>query len=507
MSKSRSQEGKCFLVGAGPGDLGLVTLRAKELLERADVIVYDALVNPEMLDWAPVDAEIIFAGKRAGEKTFSQDEINALLIEKSRVGKNVVRLKGGDPFTFGRGGEEAEALAAAGIDFEVVPGITSAIAAPAYAGIPVTHRDQNSHVTFFTGHEDPTKGESAIDFDALAKLGGTQVMLMGMDRLAAITREMLSHGSRTNLPVALVRLGTVGQQKTVVGTLENIAERASAAGFEAPAVAIFGDVVSLRKNLNWFENRPLFGKRIVVTRTRKQASGLSSQLRALGADVIQLPTIRIEAPSDLREFAELVQDAHSYDWIVFTSPNGVDAFFEIFFKLYDDAREIGPAKIAAIGPATAQRVRDFHLHVDLQPKEFVAEAVVKEFEKEGGVENLRILIARAEKARDLLPKKLSGMGAIVDEAFAYRTVPETRDATGARRRFSAEGADLITFTSSSTVENFLDLKLPWPAGMKVASIGPITSATARERGLSVDVEAKQHDIAGLVEAIQKFYGA
>jgi uroporphyrinogen III methyltransferase / synthase len=507
VSKSRSQEGKCFLVGAGPGDLGLVTLRAKELLERADVIVYDALVNPEMLDWAPVDAEIIFAGKRAGEKTFSQDEINALLIEKSRLGKNVVRLKGGDPFVFGRGGEEAEALAAAGIDFEVVPGITSAIAAPAYAGIPVTHRDQNSHVTFFTGHEDPTKGESAIDFDALAKLGGTQVMLMGMDRLAAITREMLSHGSRTNLPVALVRLGTVGQQKTIVGTLENIAERASAAGFEAPAVAIFGDVVSLRKNLNWFENRPLFGKRIVVTRTRKQASGLSSQLRALGADVIQLPTIRIEPPSDLREFAELVQDAHSYDWIVFTSPNGVEAFFAIFFKLYDDAREIGAAKIAAIGPATAQRVRDFHLHVDLQPEEFVAEAVVKEFEKEGGVENLRILIARAEKARDLLPKKLSGMGAIVDEAFAYRTVPETRDATGARRRLSAEGADLITFTSSSTVENFLDLKLPWPAGMKVASIGPITSATARERGLSVDVEAKQHDIAGLVEAIQKFYGA
>ena len=495
MSKSRSQEGKCFLVGAGPGDLGLVTLRAKELLERADVIVYDALVNPEMLDWAPVDAEIIFAGKRAGEKTFSQDEINALLIEKSRLGKNVVRLKGGDPFVFGRGGEEAEALAAAGIDFEVVPGITSAIAAPAYAGIPVTHRDQNSHVTFFTGHEDPTKGESAIDFDALAKLGGTQVMLMGMNRLAAITRE------------ALIRLGTVGQQKTIVGTLENIAERASAAGFEAPAVVIFGNVVSLRKDLNWFENRPLFGKRIVVTRTRKQASGLSSQLRALGADVIQLPTIRIEPPSDLREFAELVQDAHSYDWIVFTSLNGVDAFFEIFFKLYDDAREIGPAKIAAIGPATAQRVRDFHLHVDLQPKEFVAEAVVREFEKEGGVENLRILIARAEKARDLLPKKLSGMGAIVDEAFAYRTVPETRDATGARRRFSAEGADLITFTSSSTVENFLDLKLPWPAGMKVASIGPITSATARERGLSVDVEAKQHDIAGLVEAIQKFYGA
>ena len=501
------KKGKCFLVGAGPGDPGLVTLRGKELLEQADVIVYDALANPEMLSWTRPDVEIIFAGKRPGEKTFSQDEINALLVEKARLGKNVVRLKGGDPFVFGRGGEEAAALVAAGIAFEVVPGITSAIAAPAYAGIPVTHRAQNSHVTIFTGHEDPAKSESALNFEALAKLGGTQVMLMGMDKLTAITGEMLAHGARRNLPVALIRLGTSGQQRTIVGTLENIAERATATGLEAPAVAIFGDVVELRKNLNWFETRPLFGKRIVVTRARKQAGKLSSQLRELGVDVIELPTIRIEPPSALREFAELVQDAHSYDWIVFTSPNGVDAFFEIFFKLYDDAREIGPAKIAAIGPATAQRVRDFHLHVDLQPKEFVAEAVVKEFEKEGGVENLRILIARAEKARDLLPKKLSGMGAIVDEAFAYRTVPETRDATGARRRFSTEGADLITFTSSSTVENFLDLKLPWPAGMKVASIGPITSATARERGLSVDVEAKQHDIAGLVEAIRNFYGA
>ena len=270
MSKSRSQEGKCFLVGAGPGDLGLVTLRAKELLERADVIVYDALVNPEILDWAPVDAEIIFAGKRAGEKTFSQDEINALLIEKSRLGKNVVRLKGGDPFTFGRGGEEAEALAAAGIDFEVVPGITSAIAAPAYAGIPVTHRDQNSHVTFFTGHEDPTKGESAIDFDALAKLGGTQVMLMGMDRLSCDHPRNAVATVATNLPVALVRLARWDSKKRLLVLWKNRQSGASAAGFEAPAVAIFGDVVSLRKNLNWFENRPLFGKRIVVTRTRNR---------------------------------------------------------------------------------------------------------------------------------------------------------------------------------------------------------------------------------------------
>ena len=502
-----AKTGKCFLVGAGPGDLGLVTLRAKELVESADVIVYDALSNAEILAWARPEAEIIFAGKRAGEQTLAQDQINALLVEKCRTGKTVVRLKGGDPFIFGRGAEEGEALATAGIKFEVVPGISSAIAAPAYAGVPLTHREENSHVTIFTGHEDPAKSESVIDLDALSKLGGTQVMLMGLERLEAIAKEMRARGRRADLPVALVRWGTTGHQKTITGTLENIAARARESGLEAPVVAIFGDVVSLRKYLNWFETRPLFGKRIVVTRTRKQASGLSSRLRALGADVIELPTIRIEPPTDLREFAELVQDAHSYDWIIFTSTNGVEAFFEMFFKLYDDAREIGGAKIVAIGPATAQRVKDFHLYVDVQPKEFVAESVVREFEKLDGLENLKVLIVRAEKARDLLPKSLAGMGAIVDEAFAYRTIPETHDVTGARRRFSEEGADLITFTSSSTVENFLDLKLPWPAGMKVASIGPITSATARDHGLTVDVEAKQHDIPGLVSAIGKFFGA
>ena len=291
----------------------------------------------------------------------------------------------------------------------------------------MTHRAHNSHVTFFTGHEDPTKTESAIDYAALAKLGGTQVMLMGVERLGAVTSEMLKHGVRGDLPVALVRWATTGQQETLTGTLSDIAQKVAAKNFEAPAVAVFGDVVSLRDTLNWYEKRPLLGKRIVVTRTRKQASALSNKLRALGAHVIELPTIRIEPPSNLREFAELVQDAHVYDWIVFTSANGVEAFFDIFFKLYDDAREIGGVRIAAIGPATAQRVKDFHLHVDLQPEEFVAEAVVREFKKQGSIENERILVVRAEKARDVLPKELSATGAIVDEAFAYRTVPETRD--------------------------------------------------------------------------------
>src|SRR5205814_852490 len=350
---TRTKTSKVFLVGAGPGDLGLVTLRAKECIEQADVIVYDHLASPEILGWARDDAEMIHAGKRAGEHSLSQQEINALLVEKAREGKQIVRLKGGDPFVFGRGAEEAKAAVDAGIEFEIVPGITSAIAGPAYAGIPVTHRAENSHVTFFTGHEDPQKTESAIDYAALAKLGGTQVMLMGVERLGAVTGEMLKQGVRGDLPVALVRRATTGQQETLTGTVSDIAQKALAKGFEPPAVAVFGGVVSLRDNLNWYEKRPLLGKRIVVTRTRQQASVLSNRLRALGAHVIELPTIRVEAPSNLREFAELVQYAHTYDWIVFTSVNGVEAFFDIFFKLYDDAREIGGVRVAAIGPATA----------------------------------------------------------------------------------------------------------------------------------------------------------
>ncbi len=503
--QSKEGPGKVYLVGAGPGDIGLVTLRAKECIEQADVIVYDHLANPQMLGWSRPEAEIIYAGKMAGDHALSQDAINRLLIEKSEAGKQVVRLKGGDPFVFGRGAEEAQAVAQARIEFEIVPGVTSAIAGPAYAGIPVTHRAQNSHVTFFTGHEDPGKGESSIDFAALAKLGGTQVMLMGVEKIGAITAEMMVQGVRRDLPVALVRWATTGRQQTLTGTIENITERVLTAKFSPPAIAVFGEVVSLREELKWYEKRPLLGKTIVVTRTRQQAGALTGRLRELGADVLELSTIRIEPPTDLRTFAELVQDAHSYDWIVFTSPNGVTAFFDMFFKLYDDAREIGAAKIAAIGPATAQRVKDYRLKVELQPEEFVAEAVVRAFQKQGGVENLRILLARAEKARDVLPNQLIELGAIVDQGIAYRTVPETNDITGARRRFSEDGADLITFTSSSTVENFLALGLPWPPRMRLASIGPITSKTARDHGLEIDVEARRHDIDGLVDAIRRFF--
>lgn len=506
--KKIASKGVCYLAGAGPGDLGLVTLRVRELLEIADVIVFDYLCNPELLKWAKPNAEIIYAGKKAGQHTLRQEEINALLVEKTKAAHRVLRLKGGDPFLFGRGGEEAEALAEAGLKFEIVPGVTSAIAAPAYAGIPVTHRDFTSSLTIFTGHEDPLKPETALDYARIAGLPGTKVMLMGIERMGPISSELQKHGMDPKTPVALVRWGTTGKQLTLTGTLENIAKKIIETGFTAPAVAVFGEVVTLRDKLGWFEKRPLRGKRIVVTRTRSQAGVLSAGLRELGADVYELPTIRIEPPLDLRSFAELVQDVHTYDWLIFTSPNGVDAFFEMFYKLYSDAREIGGVRIAAIGPATAKRVKSFHLAVDLQPAEFVAEAIISQFQdKFGGVENQRILLARSEQARDLLPTELSRMGAIIDEAIAYRTVPETEDVSGGIARFKAEGADLITFTSSSTAENFMALKLPLPAGMQTASIGPITSKTMRELKLSVDIEAKQYDIPGLIEAIRRHFGA
>lgn len=505
MKNETRKSGICYLAGAGPGDLGLVTLRVREVIEEADVVVYDYLCNPEMLAWARPDAEVIYAGKKAGAHTLKQEEINALLVDKTAAGNRVVRLKGGDPFLFGRGGEEAQALAAAGIPFEILPGITSAIAAPAYAGIPVTHREHNAQLTIFTGHEDPMKPESLVDYSRIAQQPGTKVMLMGVERLRKIADSLIAGGADPKMPVGLVRWGTTGRQRTVRGPLADIARIVEESGFTAPAVAVFGDVVGLRDELNWFESRPLFGKRIVVTRTRKQAGRLSAGLRNLGADVFELPTIRIEEPADLRGFAELVRDAYTYDWLVFTSPNGVRAFFDLFFRMYTDVRSIGGVRIAAIGPATAETVNSYRLAVDLQPKEFVAEGVIEAFKNEQDLENVKILLARAEGARDVLPRELTKLGAILDEAIAYRTVPETEDAAGGRRRFVEEGADLITFTSSSTVDNFTALKLPLPRDLKCASIGPITSETMRDRGLSVDIEAKEHDIPGLIRAIHRYY--
>jgi len=345
--------GTCYLVGAGPGDLGLVTLRAKECIEIADVIVYDYLSNPEMLRWGKDGVELIYAGKKAGDHVIPQGGINELLVGKASSGKTVTRLKGGDPMIFGRGGEEAQELAEAGIPFEIVPGISSAIAGPAYAGIPVTHRAHNTQLTIFTGHEDPTKDESSINYTEIANASGTKVMLMGVQRIGVITGSLIEAGLSADTPVAMVRWATTGQQQTLTGTVGTIADTVEKKSFKAPAVAIIGGVVDLRDEINWFEGRPLFGKKIVVTRTRKQAGVLSRKFRDLGADAYELPTIRIDPPADERGFAESVRDAHTYDWLIFTSPNGVESFFSWFYRLYKDARSIGGVRIAAIGPGTA----------------------------------------------------------------------------------------------------------------------------------------------------------
>jgi uroporphyrinogen III methyltransferase/synthase len=500
-NSSKTKAGVCYLVGAGPGAVGLLTLRGKECIERATVVVYDYLSNPEFLRFAPASAETIYVGKKAGAHTMKQEEINALLVEKTQAGHCVVRLKGGDPFLFGRGGEEAEALAAAGLPFEIVPGVTSAIGGPAFAGIPVTHREHNAALTIFTGHEEPDKTASKIDYAAIARMPGTKVMLMGVERIGVITQRLQEEGMPGETPVALVRWATTGRQETMVGTVASIAAQVAERGFKAPAVAVFGEVVRLRETLAWRERLPLHGCRVAVTRTREQAGKLVAELRDLGADAYELPTIRIAPPEDKRGFYELVADAHAYDWIIFTSPNGVDAFFQAFFELYADARSLGLARIAAIGPATAERVRVYHLAVDLMPEKYVAEEIVAALQKETSLENLRFLLPRAESAREVLPSELSRLGAIVDEAVAYRTVPEMDDVSGGQKRFREEGADWVTFTSSSTAENFFALGLPWPEKCRRLSIGPVTSATLLQLGHPADAEASKHDIPGLIQCL------
>ncbi|MFT4547748.1 MAG: uroporphyrinogen III methyltransferase/synthase [Verrucomicrobiales bacterium] len=498
-----NQKGICYLVGSGPGDLGLVTLRAKHCIEIADIVLYDYLCNPEILQWAKPDAEIIYVGKKAADHTIPQDQLNALLVEKSSQGKTVTRLKGGDPYLFGRGGEEGQELHAAGVPFEIVPGITSAISGPAYAGIPVTHRDHCSQLTIFTGHEDPTKDESSLDFKKIANADGTKVMLMGVGRLPIITKQLIDAGAEADTPIALVRWATRGNQETITGTLATIAGVAEKAKFAAPAVAVIGGVVTLRDELNWFETRPLFGKKIVVTRTRKQAGVLSAQLRELGADVYEIPTIRIDPPDDMLGFGRLVQEAHTYDWLLFTSPNGVDAFFDLFFKIYKDARSLGGARIAAVGPGTAKKLAEYRFETDLIPKVNTAAGLLEALTKDHDVDNQTYLWVRPKETNPVLSEGLEKQNAIVDLAIAYQTVPETEDPTGGIARFNKEGADLITFTSASTVEHFLDLGLMLPENLKIASIGPITSAAIRDNELEPDIEAEENNIPGLVKAIQE----
>ncbi len=500
MNSNTSSQGICYLVGAGPGDIGLVTLKAKACLEKADVLVYDALSHPDLVTWVPENCEIIYAGKRADQHALTQDQINATIVEKTKEGKCVIRLKGGDPMIFGRGGEEAAELAELGLKFEIVPGISSSIAGPAYAGIPVTHRSHCSQLTLFTGHEDPTKEDTSLDYQQIAQARGTKVFLMGVSRMAAITKTLIEHGANPDEPMALVRWATTNRQESLVGTLSTMAELVKKNNFKSPAVAVIGGVVNEREKINWFEQRPLLGKRIVVTRTRQQSSALKQKLVDLGAEVIEIPTIRMVPASDQDTFNDCIENAYTYDWIVFTSPNGVEYFLDRFFERFDDARSLGGVKIAAIGPGTAKKIKQYHFATDLIPEVYHAEGLIEAFKKED-IDHHTMLYVKPKQTRDILTPALRDMNAIVDECVVYETVAETRDITGAKQRLIDEGADLITFTSSSTAEHFKALNLPLNDDCKVACMGPITSQALGELGYTVDVISSEATINAFVEAI------
>ncbi len=493
-------KGAVYLVGAGPGDAGLLTLRGAELLRRADVVLHDALVNPDLLRLAPPSAELIARGKKM---KMPQEEITALLIAKAREGKCVVRLKGGDPYIFGRGGEEAEALAAAKIPFEVVPGVSSIVAAPNYAGIPLTHREHCSSFTVFTGHSDSADAATALRYEQIAKIPGTKIVLMGTDNLKDWTKSLIAQGMPAETPVAIVQWGTLGKQKSVAGTLATIAALAAKEKIVPPALTIVGDVVKLRHKLNWAENRPLSGKRIVVTRRTGQAGGFAQRLAELGADVLEVPTIKITAPDDRQGIVDMLLELNSYDWLVFTSANGVTTFFDLFFRRFQDLRDLGGARIAAVGPATATKLRELHLQVDLTPEAATAQKLAEAFEKYQSVENVKMCLLRAEVANRELPDALEELGAIVDDIAVYKTVAETEDRTDMRERLLESGADWVTFTSGSTVEHFharFDLpkllkKFPQ---LKLASIGPETSKAIRALKLEPALEAKEHTTDGLI---------
>ena len=484
-----------------------MTLRGRELMERADCLVYDALAAPAMLAWLKPECKKIYVGKRAGNHAMPQDEINRLLVDCAGRYKCTVRLKGGDPYVFGRGGEEGAALHAAGISFEEIPGISSAIAGPAYAGIPVTHRGVCTQFTVFTGHEGADKQESQLDIPGIAATRGTKVMLMGMSRLRETMAALIDAGQDASTPAAAIQWAATGRQRVVKATAGALADAVESNGLGAPAVVVIGDVVSLASSLDWRSQLPLVGKRIVVTRTREQAGELAQLLAEQGADVLELPTIRIADPSDKRDFAEAVVDSPHYDWLVFSSPNGVRRFFRAFFAVYEDIREIGGARLAAIGSGTAAELRKYGLMVDVMPKKAVAEELIAEFDRKadefGGLANSTMLWVHSEQSRRVIYQELMKRQAIVDECIAYSTVAETDDPGGNRGRLREQGADIITFTSSGTVHHFMALQIPLPEGCRIASIGPITSATLAEYGLRPDVEAADHTIPSLVEAIIK----
>lgn len=494
-----------YLVGAGPGDPKLITVKGLDCIKRSDVIVYDRLVSPKLLNFARPDAEIIYVGKSPEHHTFIQTEINDLLVSKAKEDKVVTRLKGGDPYVFGRGGEEAEALYEHGIPFEVVPGITSAIAVPAYAGIPVTHRNVNSSFAVVTGNEVPDRDGSRIAWDKLAMATGTIIFLMGMANLRHITSQLIKHGKDPDTPVALIRWGTRPEQETLTGCLGNIAEAAEKQGIKHPVTIVVGEVVNLRDKLKWFENKPLFGKRILVTRSRNQASILSSALEDLGAEAYEFPVIEIAPPEEHSPLDEAVQEVRRYNWIVFTSVNGVSAFFNRLKELDKDIRDLSGIRICAIGPATKEAVRGHGLKVDFIPEEYVAEYLIEYFRLED-LRGKRFLLPRADIARRLLADELRKMGAIVDEVIAYRTLKAQGDAEMLQKLLNRGSIHAITFTSSSTVKNFLELLkgidvLKALQGVIIACIGPITASTAKENGLPVHLVAKEFTIEGLVKVL------
>lgn len=496
--------GKVYLVGAGPGDPGLLTVKGLDCIRKADVVVYDRLAHPDILARARPETELIYVGKGPGAHTVKQEDISRLLVSKAQEEKTVVRLKGGDPYVFGRGGEEAEALASSGIPFEVVPGVTSAVAVPAYAGIPVTHRAHCSALGIITGHEDPAKPESGIKWDKIATGIDTLVLLMAVENLPSIVTELVKNGRDPSTPVALIRWGTRAEQQTLVGTLEDIVEQVRATGFESPAVTVVGDVVKLRDKLRWFDNRPLSGKKVLVTRSRDQAGALAQALREQGAEPIEFPVIRISPPSSFAPLDAALDCIADYDWLLFTSANGVRVLLDRVRDLGRDVRSLKGPKIGAIGPKTAEAIADAGIKVDFTPTEFVAEAVVREFPENAS--GKRILIPRAEQAREVLPDKLTEQGASVDVVESYRTEIEDSDTPRIKDMLAAGEIDIVTFTSSSTVQNFATLvgkggAVSLPEDVKVACIGPITAQTATDCGLKVHAVADQYTIEGLVAAI------
>lgn len=503
-----SSTGKVYLVGAGPGDPGLLTLRAAEVLRAADVLLYDALASEAVVAFAPPACERIFVGKRGGDHAMPQQDIESLMIAKARERGRVVRLKGGDPFVFGRGGEEAQALRAAGIPFEIVPGISSALAVPAYAGIPVTHRDYAASFTVLTGREDPTKEISSLDWAKLADARRTLVILMGVGNLREIVQQLLAHGLSPQTEAAVVQDGTRPSQRTVTGTLATIADDVAAAEIQAPAIAIVGGVAALREQLRWFDRTPFFGKRVLITRMGQQSKTFAWELITRGAEPIVAPTIALEPPDDPIAGDRALNAMGSFAWIVFTSQNGVDRFFERLSASDTDARALGSAHVAAIGERTAQRLLERGVHADVVPEEFVAEEVARAVIERSHAGD-RVLVYRAQEARDVLPRMLQDAGRAVTVVAAYKTVVPNDPHFAAK----AARADVLTFTSASTVRGFAELlggdaaAVEAARGKCVACIGPITARAARDAGLHVDVIAERYTTLGLLDALEARFAA